>query len=100
MGWNKWQKRDKNKTQQLLLYKQFYSQQYNHPVDKIEVEYFIVKRKLFEKSDLKLEYQEYHHPKYPQRFANEFIPDLSIIDMLSNIGPDTIKVLKGQISFN
>ena len=46
MGWNKWQKKDENKTQQLLLYKQFYSKMYNHPIEKIEVEYFIVKRKL------------------------------------------------------
>ena len=43
-GWNKWMKKDENKTQQLLLYKQFYSKQYNHPIDKIEVEYFIVKK--------------------------------------------------------
>ena len=49
-GWNKWMKKDENKTQQLLLYKQFYSKQYNHPIDKIEVEYFIVKRKLWEKA--------------------------------------------------
>ena len=47
-GWNKWMKKDENKTQQLLLYKQFYSKQYNHPIDKIEVEYFIVKRKLWD----------------------------------------------------
>ena len=46
-GWNKWMKKDENKTQQLLLYKQFYAKQYNHPIDKIEVEYFIVKRKLW-----------------------------------------------------
>jgi len=55
---------------------------------------------LFKKSGLKLEYQDYHHPKYPQRWAKEFIPDLSIVDMLSNLGPDTIKVLKGQTSFD
>ena len=30
MGWNKWMKKDENKTQQLLLYKQFYSKQYNN----------------------------------------------------------------------
>jgi len=56
--------------------------------------------KLFEKYNLKLEYQNYTHPKYPQHWSNEFIPDLSIIDMLSNVGPDTIKVLKGQITFD
>ena len=37
-------KADKNKTNQLLLYKQFYSKQYNFPLDKIDVEFFIVKR--------------------------------------------------------
>ena len=47
-GWNKWMKKDENKTQQLLLYKQFYAKQYNHPIDNIDVEYFIVKRKLWE----------------------------------------------------
>jgi len=50
-GWNKWMKKDENKTQQLLLYKQFYAKQYNHPIENIEVEYFIVKRKLYENVD-------------------------------------------------
>ena len=46
MGWNKYMKGDKNKTDQLLLYKQFYGAQHDIPLDKIDVEYFIVKRKL------------------------------------------------------
>ena len=62
MGWNKWQKKDENKTQQLLLYKQFYSTQYNHPIDKIDVEYFIVKRKLWENLD------------FPQKRVQKFVP--------------------------
>ena len=62
MGWNKWQKKDENKTQQLLLYKQFYSKQYNHPIEKIEVEYFIVKRKLWEKA------------MFPQKRVQKFVP--------------------------
>tara|TARA_R110002020_G_scaffold313951_1_gene529222 strand:- start:139 stop:966 length:828 start_codon:yes stop_codon:yes gene_type:complete len=61
-GWNKWQKKDENKTQQLLLYKQFYSKQYNHPIDKIEVEYFIVKRKLWEEA------------MFPQKRVQKFVP--------------------------
>ena len=61
-GWNKWQKKDENKTQQLLLYKQFYSKQYNHPVEKIEVEYFIVKRKLWEEA------------MFPQKRVQKFSP--------------------------
>ena len=43
MGWNKWAKADKTKTDQLLLYKQFYGAQHDIPLDKIDIEYFIVK---------------------------------------------------------
>ena len=62
MGWNKWMKKDENKTQQLLLYKQFYSKQYDHPIERIEVEYFIVKRKLWEKA------------MFPQKRVQKFVP--------------------------
>jgi|TARA_R110000851_G_scaffold295985_1_gene450993 hypothetical protein len=62
MGWNKYQKADKTKTDQLLLYKYFYGAQHGIPVDRIDVEYFIVKRKLYEKLD------------YPQRRVQTFQP--------------------------
>jgi len=61
-GWNKWMKADKNKTDQLLLYKQFYSKEFDIPVDKIDVEYFILKRKLYENVD------------FPQRKVQTFVP--------------------------
>ena len=69
MGWNKWMKKDENKTQQLLLYKQFYSKQYNHPIDKIEVEYFIVKRKLWENA------------QFPQKRVQKFSPASGTVSM-------------------
>jgi len=69
MGWNKWMKKDENKTQQLLLYKQFYSKQYNHPIDKIEVEYFIVKRKLWENA------------MFPQKRVQKFSPASGTVSM-------------------
>jgi hypothetical protein len=47
-GWNKYQKADKIKTSQMLLYKKFYSEKYNIPLDKIKVEYQILKRKISE----------------------------------------------------
>jgi len=50
-GWNKYQKADKVKLSQMLLYKKFYSDKYNIPLDKIKVEYHILKRKLFAGSD-------------------------------------------------
>lgn len=50
-SWSKKQKQDENKQFQLLLYKKFISEIFNHPLDKIEIEFFIVKRKIPEESD-------------------------------------------------
>ena len=61
-GWNKYAKADKNKTDQLLLYKSFYAKQHDVPLDRIDVEYFIVKRKLYEGMD------------FPQRRVQTFVP--------------------------
>jgi len=75
-GWNKYQKKDRNKTDQLLLYKQFYSLQMKVPIDKIEVEFFIVKRKLWENVD------------FPQKRVQKVIPASgtpSINRVLSNL---------------
>ena len=47
-GWNKYQKANKIKTSQMLLYKKFYSEKYDIPLDKIKVEYQILKRKINE----------------------------------------------------
>ena len=45
-GWSADTKADKLKTDQVLLYKHFLSQEFGLDPDKIEVEYFIVKRKV------------------------------------------------------
>jgi len=50
-GWSQYQKNDKVKISQMLLYKKFYSDKYNIPLDKIKVEYQILKRKIFEGAD-------------------------------------------------
>lgn len=50
-GWNKYQKADKVKTSQMLLYKKFYSEKYDIPLEKVKVEYQILKRKLFESAE-------------------------------------------------
>jgi hypothetical protein len=50
-GWNEYAKKDENKQFQLLLYKQFFSEQYNIPLDKIDIEFFIVKRKVLSWDD-------------------------------------------------
>jgi len=44
----KYQKADKIKASQLVLYKEYFAKQYGFDVDKIDILYFIVKRKLIE----------------------------------------------------
>jgi hypothetical protein len=61
-GWSQYQKNDKVKTSQMLLYKKFYSEKYNVPLDKIKVEYQILKRKIFEGAD------------YPIPRISKFVP--------------------------
>jgi hypothetical protein len=53
-GWGDKDKKDENKQFQLLLYKQFFSEQYHIPLDTIEIEFFIVKRKVMDMDDEKL----------------------------------------------
>ena len=62
MGWNKYMKADKNKTNQLLLYKHFMAKQLDISIDKIDVEYLILKRRLYE------------NMMYPQKRIQQFSP--------------------------
>ena len=60
-GWSDYAKKDEDKQYQLLLYKQYFSEQYNIPLDKIEIEFFILKRKVLDADDENLlsPYQAY-----------------------------------------
>lgn len=49
MGWNRYVLADENKQSQILLYKALYSKEYNVPLSQIDVEFFILKRRLLEK---------------------------------------------------
>ena len=50
-GWSEAEKKDDSKIAQILLYKEYFSKQFGFDVEKIEVEYFIVKRKIWENSE-------------------------------------------------
>jgi hypothetical protein len=50
MGWNNYQREDDAKTSQLVLYKSLYAKKHNIPLSMIDVEFFILKRKLYEES--------------------------------------------------
>tara|TARA_R110000822_G_scaffold25025_4_gene75944 strand:+ start:426 stop:1253 length:828 start_codon:yes stop_codon:yes gene_type:complete len=60
-GWSKWEKGDTTKSQQLLLYKNYYSELFKVPKDKINIEFFIVKRKVldFDDDNLQSPHQAY-----------------------------------------
>ena len=45
-GWTKWDKENKIKLAQMVLYKKYFAEQYKVPVDTIDCKYFIVKRKI------------------------------------------------------
>ena len=45
-GWTKWDKQNKIKTSQMVIYKKYFADQYNVPIENIDVRYFIVKRKI------------------------------------------------------
>ena len=47
----------------------------------------------FHAHNIALVYQDFIHPVYPQRWG-EFQPNLSIIDMLFNCGPETIDIIR------
>jgi hypothetical protein len=53
-GWKDQDKKNEDKQYQLLLYKQFFSEQYNIPLESIGIEFFIVKRKVLDWDDEKL----------------------------------------------
>jgi hypothetical protein len=61
-GWNAYAKKDKTKTSQLVLYKEYFAKQYGYDPETIDIKYFIVKRKLIEGY------------MYPQKRVQEFIP--------------------------
>ena len=61
-GWNNYQKQDEAKISQLLLYKTFFSRKYNVDMNMIDVEFFILKRKLWE------------NYAYPQSRIQTFVP--------------------------
>ena len=49
-GWDDKTKKDETKQLQLILYKKYYAQQFGVPEDNINIQFFIVKRKIWEES--------------------------------------------------
>ena len=50
-GWSDYEKKNDAKIAQILLYKEFFAKQFNVDIDQINVEYFILRRKINEDAD-------------------------------------------------
>ena len=50
-GWGPRERKDKTKQYQLVLYKKFFAEQYNVDINDIDIEFFIVRRELWESDD-------------------------------------------------
>jgi len=82
-GWNKYQKEDKIKNAQILIYKKFYSDLYNIPLQKIRVEFQIMKRKLMEESPFPIPYISKHIPANGSPSVNKaFSEFMEFIDVV------------------
>ena len=57
-----------------------------------------VDEKIFDDNQIKLIYQTYSPTSYPQRFSKTFFPNLSILDMLFNVGPKSSQLIKDNNS--
>lgn len=68
-GWNDYKKKDHLTISQLILYKKYFSIQYNIPLEDIDVQYFIVKRKINTESE------------FPQKRIQEFKPAVGVVNM-------------------
>jgi hypothetical protein len=76
-GWTTYQKEDFTKTSQLLLYKALYSRKYNVPLSKINVEFIILKRKLYDQSKVRYEQSrlQIYKPNSFQKDVSEVIQE-------------------------
>jgi len=73
MGWK--DKKKKKEGNQLRLYKKFFSEQYGTDIKNIEVEYFIVKRKIWEGADFEI-------PRIQQYRPSSGTPSIKKVDKI------------------
>ena len=52
--------------------------------------------KQFEKNNISIEFSEYVPTPYPQLFTNKFLPNLSIIDLIMNMGNESSDIIKSN----
>ena len=61
-GWSKKEKSNEQKQFQLIIYKKYYSELYNVPIENIDIEFMIVKRKIFESEQFVIKRVQWFKP--------------------------------------
>jgi hypothetical protein len=92
-GWSDSEKRDDQKTAQVLLYKEYFAKQFGWDVEQIEVEFFIVKRKIYEEAEYPIPRVQSFKPasgKTKRRQTIERFEDF-IKDCFDEVGKPQIK---------
>jgi hypothetical protein len=92
-GWSEREKKDDNKLAQILLYKEYFGRQFGFDVDRIEVEYFIVKRKIWEKSEFAIPRVQSFKPASGKTKRKQAVESLNIFikDCFDESGKPQIK---------
>ena len=82
-GWPSMVKKDEKKQNQLILYKKFFSDQYGVPIDNIDIEFIILRRKLYEDTEFPIKRIQLFSPasgrikvKKAMNTINSFIEDV------------------------
>ena len=55
---------------------------------------------LFVRNNIKVVYQKYVPIVYPQRLSRTFVPNLSVIDLLANMGPESAMMIRNPNSIS
>ena len=92
-GWSETEKKDDSKVAQILLYKEYFSKQFGFDVEKIEVEYFIVKRKLYENTEYNIPRTQHFKPASGKNKRKQVIENFQsfIKDCFDTSGKPQIK---------
>jgi hypothetical protein len=92
-GWSDNEKRDDQKTAQVLLYKEYFARQYGWDVNQIEVEFFIVKRKIYEQAEYPIPRLQSFRPASGKNKRKQAIDNFEAFtkDCFSKIGEPQIK---------
>lgn len=98
-GWSEKSKKDEIKTSQLIIYKNYFAEQYSVPVDNIDIQYLIFKRKLYDNVEFyQSRIQKYSpsHGKIKQKQLktnfNKFISECFTKEGKYNLETDFIKL--------